>query len=637
MLKNIRLPQSVSILGKCYLWGLLVFTLFRVILFANELVRLEDSTTYSDILRSFIMGFRFDTVILCYILILPFVLLTVGSFVIKIRKTLLLFSKYYVLVLFTITFFISAADIPYFNHFFSRLSITALEWMDSPKFVLGMIVQEPKYWLVTLPFLIILWFFYKKINKIFQTVETKISVLPMFLFTVVGLLLLVIGIRGRLAHKSPIRVGTAYFSQSPLLNQLGLNPSFTFLKSYLVSKKEENQPVQFMQDADAFKLTKEYLFIDPKSELSIAREVAADSTGAKAQNVVVILMESMSAAKMGRHGNTHNLTPFLDSLTQQGAYYENAYSSGIHTFNGIFSTLFSMPAIYRKHPMKGGSIKEYDGIYENLKAHDYSTVYYCTHDGQFDNVEGFLTANFCDEVVAQDDYPAEEVKSTLGVPDDYLFRYAIPHMTNLGKQDKSFAATLMTASDHGPYYIPDYFTPHSEDVKDQIVEYADWSLKQFFKQASKEDWYANTLFVLVADHGSAMNATYDMPLAFNHTPLLFYTPSGKVASCTSSNMAGQMDIFPTIMDYLNLSYTNNTLGINLNEHSRPYIYFNGDDKYGVIDDKWYLVSKKAGGDALYKYRSKDRTNYASEEPNQVKEMKRYAEAQLQTYQYISSH
>ena len=37
---------------------------------------------------------------------------------------------------------------------------------------------------------------------------------------------------------------------------------------------------------------------------------------------------------------------------------------------------------------------------------------------------------------------------------------------------KPFFAAFMTASDHGPYYIPEYFTPRNTETKDQIVEYA---------------------------------------------------------------------------------------------------------------------------------------------------------------------
>jgi glucan phosphoethanolaminetransferase (alkaline phosphatase superfamily) len=92
-----------------------------------------------------------------------------------------------------------------------------------------------------------------------------------------------------------------------------------------------------------------------------------DSPAKVKHNVVIIIMESMSAAKMTRHGNTNQLTPFLDSISEQGYYFENAYTAGIHTFNGIFSTLFSFPALFRQHPLKGSSLTKYHGIFHDLK------------------------------------------------------------------------------------------------------------------------------------------------------------------------------------------------------------------------------------------------------------------------------
>jgi phosphoglycerol transferase MdoB-like AlkP superfamily enzyme len=161
-------------------------------------------------------------------------------------------------------------------------------------------------------------------------------------------------------------------------------------------------------------------------------------------------MESMSAAKMNRHGNPYGITPFLDSISTKGYYFENTYSAGIHTFNGIFSTLFSYPALFRQHPMKESAMYKYHGIASTLKKHNYSTIYFTTHDGQFDNGEGFLNGNDYDRVVELNDYPAEKAQTTLGVPDDYMFEYSIPVLDQLHSKGNPFMAAFMTASDHGP-------------------------------------------------------------------------------------------------------------------------------------------------------------------------------------------
>ncbi|MDP4268003.1 MAG: sulfatase-like hydrolase/transferase [Bacteroidota bacterium] len=591
-----------------------------------------------DIFHSFLMGLRFDIVISSYILVLPYIVLTILELIKCNSNVLRAIIFYYIFILFSLSYLVCAIDIPYFSQFFSRFSITAFEWIDSPVFVSKMIIQEPRYWLYLIPLVISIIVFYKLlkniINKYFnfkRSQNTYAEIIFSFFFIVI----IFFGIRGRIEIKSPIRVGTAYFSNNAFLNQLGLNPNFTLIRSYLDSREEGNKRISLMDDHSAILNVQKYLNIkNLNNNFPLLREMHYNNANAVKPNVILIIMESMSAGKMKRHGNNNNLTPFLDSISNEGYYFENAYTSGIHTFNGIFSSLFSYPAIFRQHPMKGSEILKYHGIASVLREKQYSTVYFTTHDGQFDNVEGFLKANDFERVVSKQDYPSAEVKTTLGVPDDYMFRFSIPVLNGLSSKNKPFFAAFMTASDHGPYYIPGYFKPKSSEIKNQIVEYADYSLKKFISLSSKQKWFENTIFVFVADHGAAIDELYDMSLDYNHTPLIFYAPKIIKDKKVFSKIAGQIDIFPSIMGLLQLSYKNNTLGIDLFSEDRPYILFNADDKYGVIDDKWFLIVGKDKSVKLYKYRSKDVYNYASQQSEVVRKMKTYAESNLQAFQYV---
>lgn len=629
------IPAVILKIIKVYLLALLFFSVFRLILFFTEQNRIDSSVVLTDILYAFFMGMRFDIVISSYILILPFIVLSIFFFF---KSTFAVINKvlfFFIYTLFFVAFMICAIDIPYFNQFFSRFSISAFEWIDSPAFVFKMIIEEPRYWLIIIPFIVVISIFYRFLKKIYfnDNYISNSATWSKIVLSLLFLLIMFLGIRGRIDEKSPIRVGTAYFSNNGFLNQLGLNPNFTLLNSYIESLKPENRFVKLIDDEIAITNVQKYLNINnPDANYPVLRKIIAKDS--LSTNVVLIIMESMSAAKMKRHGNNDNLTPFLDSISNHGYYFENAYSAGIHTFNGVFSSLFSYPALFRQHPMKSSSIKTYRGLFNTLRKKNYSTIYFTTHDGQFDNIEGFLKANDCEHVITKADYPPEEIKTTLGVPDDYMFRFSIPYLNDLSKKNKPFVAAFMTASDHGPYYIPGYFKPKTSDVKKQIVEYADYSLSKFIELASKEKWFNNTIFVFVADHGAAISSVYDMSLDYNHTPLLFYAPHIITESKSFTNMAGQIDIYPTIMGLLNLSYENNTLGIDLLKETRPYIYFNADDKYGVINNDWFLVVRNDGSKSLFKYRFGDTQNYAEQNNDLVKLMNEYAQSNLQTFQYL---
>ena len=637
-------PPHIRLILKVYLVGIFIFFLFRFILFLTELKQLETLPANSTdlLLQSFLFGLRFDTTISGYLLALPFLILSIMS-VIKIKSNLLTKSiAVLIIFLYATSFLICAIDIPYFNHFFSRFSTAAFAWQDSPGFVINMIIQEPRYWLAIIPFLIFSVSFTWLVTKFFKqfTNEQKGNrqhkgVYVIF-SSVIMILIIFIGIRGRVSEKSPIRVGTAYFSNYAFPNLLGLNPVFTFMRSAMDDLKAESDQLSLMDENRAIKNVQSYLNIKQMNyESPIARKENTDGMR-KHLNIVLIIMENMSAEKMGRYGNINNLTPFLDSLAEEGLCFDNIYTSGIHTFNGVYSTLFSYPALFKMHPMKSVLMQSYDGIASTLKDFGYHNIYFTTHDDQFDNIGGFLRANKFDEIIAQDDYPSEKVLSTLGVPDHYLFEFSLPKLNQLYKTGNPFLAVYMTASDHGPYIIPDdiSFKPNSTGTKQQIVEYADWSISNFFKLASKETWFDSTLFVLVADHGTPLASPYDMPLAYHHTPLIFYSPGILDSSWCSKKMGGQIDIFPTIMEILQLPYINNTLGINLLNEKRPFIYFTADDKLGVLNNEYFLIIRNTGGESLFKYREDSVKNIFETNTELIDSMKTYAYSMLQTAYWV---
>ena len=213
-----------------------------------------------------------------------------------------------------------------------------------------------------------------------------------------------------------------------------------------------------------------------------------------------------------------------------------------------------------------------------------------------------------------------------------MFEFVVEKLNN---KTNPFFATIMTASDHGPYIIPEYFKPKNNDIKKQIVEYADWSLKKFIKLAEKTPWFDNTIFVFIADHGAAINVKYTMPLNYHHSPLIFFAP--KILNNKIINdIGGQIDVYPTIMGLLNIEYINNTFGIDLLKEKRKYIYFCADDKFGVLDSTFYFIETD-NNKFLYKYRQKDLTNYIDSFPDKAKEMEIFAKSNIQAAFYISNN
>ncbi|MBN1251312.1 MAG: hypothetical protein JXR51_11960 [Bacteroidales bacterium] len=278
---------NVKISIYLYLLVISIFTVFRAILFLTnlELVNAIGEDKLNLVLMSFLMGLRFDIVISGYLLFIPFLTFSI-LFVAKKKSNIIMqIMFYFIFVMFTIAFVICAIDIPYFNQFFSRFDVSAFQWIESPSFVFKMIIQEPRYWFILIPFSILIVLFFIGLKRIFNKFKfdknryfTSGIILKIF-FSLLFAAIMFAGIRGRLQKKSPIRVGTAYFSNNPFINKAGLNPVFTFLRSYLDTFRTENSEIKLMNDEIAINNVHNYLNISKINENNpIARNISiADS------------------------------------------------------------------------------------------------------------------------------------------------------------------------------------------------------------------------------------------------------------------------------------------------------------------------------------------------------------------------
>jgi len=189
----------------------------------------------------------------------------------------------------------------------------------------------------------------------------------------------------------------------------------------------------------------------------------------------------------------------------------------------------------------------------------------------------------------------------------------------------------MTASYHNPYVLPDDigWKPQSESMDDKMVEYADWSIGEFVRAAKEKPWFANTLFVFVADHGVSGSSPYDMSLNYHHMPMIFYCPS-LIQPQTCSQLALQIDVGPTVLGMLFPDDDNNTFGLDLQRQTRRYAFFSADDKIGVLDSvRFYRYRVADANEALYFYRTEDVENHIDAERAKADAMREYGFGMIQ--------
>jgi phosphoglycerol transferase MdoB-like AlkP superfamily enzyme len=614
MLKQLseKIPAHIKLIFKLYALNLVLFFLVRFLFYFVNKAADVDTVGFAEKLLAIKTGFEFDTAVFCWIAYLPALLWSLAHFF---KQPKLYSIGFYIfLALQVLYYFVCIADIPYFAQFGAHLSRNAFLWNESPDFAVGVIFGNFFYWGYFLVFFPIAFLSVKLSKRMFLSFKQaeKEQQKPTWYFSLLVFALLIsiitIGARGRPSDRSGLHEGIAIVSQNNFVNQLAINPNFTFWRSVFLGGRKAYSVPSDIDESIAF--TRQYLGATTGFEKNIDRVISDTSSQKSNYNFVIVVMESMCRFKMGYY-NGKQLTPYLDKLNKESVFFENFFSSGIHTFNGLFSTSSGYPSIYADKSMKSYVKKPFDGLGPLLSEQGYETYFYVTHDAHFDNMEGFYKLNKFEHCISQSDFDQSQIESSLGVPDHVLFDKLI-EVTNKRKSSKPFVSVMMTASDHGPWRIPDNipFKPNGENQQDNCTLYADWSIGRFIDQAKKQPWYDKTVFIFLGDHGLSMGHTYEMGLAYNHVPCIIHNPKLFKAD-TIYAPCYQPDIPATVMGIIGANYTNKTFGINILKEKHPFVVFSADDKIGCVDDKGYYYYKTLanGKDYLRKYKNLDPVNY----------------------------
>ncbi|MFC2474242.1 MAG: LTA synthase family protein [Prevotella sp.] len=586
-----RLYQSLLWLISIHIAGLLVFSLFRF----TEFVCLHSQIVHPEasVFGAFIRGVWFDNVIGCYILLVPLVVAGGAAVVGRSHRLVYRFTAWWFSILYALAFMASAANIPYFAYFFKNINSSIFLWFGYTATTAGMLFEEKSYWLYILLYFLLAGGFVWTVFRLTHIFRKRIEKQPADslnvrciagrgIVWVLAVLLCLFGIRGRRGY-NPIKVSEAYYCDDSFLNQLGINPSFNLLTSVLDDLRKENRELHLMPYAEAISYARASLGIQGKADSNyVLRRRVVSAISPRRHNVVVILMESMSASLLKTFGQPDELTPTLDSLYRCSLAFTNCYSAGIHTNHGLTASLYSFPALMFRNLMKGTVTPHREGIPTVLRREGYHNMFFMTHEAQYDNMKAFFSTNGYDDIYSQENYPRDSVVNSFGVGDHFEMNFALGKINAAARRHNPFLATILTISNHPPYKVPTWFHARSKEAEKQIVEYADWSIGQFLKAARREPWYRNTVFVIYADHGKMVGkADGELPVSYNHIPLLIFGPDVKPQ--LYDGLAQQVDIVPTVLGLLGLSYDYDGFGIDLLKTRRQMVFYSADNQVVARD------------------------------------------------------
>jgi phosphoglycerol transferase MdoB-like AlkP superfamily enzyme len=354
------------------------------------------------------------------------------------------------------------------------------------------------------------------------------------------------------------------FSSDAQANEIAGNGYFDFWHAFWSNEIDYDRfyktlPVQRALATLANELAKPRL----KAEVSqrpFEREIVNPGPK-KPLNVVLVSVESYSAEFMAAFGNRRGLTPYTDQLASEGLLFTQLYATGTRTVRGLEALTLSVP------PTPGHSIvKRPDNanlftIGEVFKGSGYEALYLYGGYGYFDNMTDFFAGNGY-TVIDRTALKPEEIhfENIWGVADEDLFTLTLRELDKRHAAGVKFFAHVMTTSNHRPFTYPEgRIDIPSKSGRDGGVKYTDWAIGNFIDRARSKPWFADTLFVIVADHTHKGRGRQELPPENYHIPMVIYAP-GHVKPGRVDTLASQIDVAPTVLGLLNFSYRSKFFG-----------------------------------------------------------------------------
>ncbi|MCX7273181.1 MAG: sulfatase-like hydrolase/transferase [Burkholderiales bacterium] len=353
------------------------------------------------------------------------------------------------------------------------------------------------------------------------------------------------------------------FSENGQLNELAGNGYFDFWHAFRYNEIDYERYYKTLpRERAVARLTAEMAGGAPGAVAARPYDRPIDNGNQPSRrNVVLVSIESLSASFMGSFGNTEQLTPNLDRLAGEGLLFTRLYATGTRTVRGLEALSLSVP------PTPGHSIvKRPDnaGLFtlgEVFRQQGHEPIYLYGGYGYFDNMSAFFGGNGY-TVIDRTALRPEQIhfENIWGVADEDLFSLTLRELDARHAKGKRFYAHVMTTSNHRPFTYPEgRIDIPSKTSREGGVKYTDHAIGEFVKQARQRPWFDQTLFVFVADHTHKGRGRQELPLDAYHIPMIVYAP-GHVAPGRVDTIASQIDVAPTLLGMLGISYRSRFFG-----------------------------------------------------------------------------
>lgn len=509
---------------------------------------------------------------LLYLLILPNKF--VGS---KFDKSITYFAYFIGLTIFTFSFL---AEFTFWDEFKCRFNFIAVDYLIYTFEVVQNIHQSyPLYILLPSVILVVCLFIYLTAKqKIFINTfsSTLLIRTKLIVFSTVSIISVLFALF--ITNKD------AEWSLNRYENELCKSGIYSFFAAFRNNELSYTEFYVTRDLDDSFKLLKELTLAENESYVSdslysLKRNVKNEGEELK-PNVIFICIESFSADFMKRFGNEYNITPYLDSLSQNSLFFNNIFATGTRTVTGMEAITLCIPPSPGRSIVKRANNTGLFTIGSVFKEKNYKNVFFYGGDGYFDNMNQYFGGNGFEIVdrgrgfLLGDDFNSKrtninddevQFENAWGVCDEDIYSKVLKEADKDFKNNQPFFNFVMTTSNHKPYSYPENkIDIPSKTSREGAVKYTDYAIYDFIEKAKKKPWFSNTVFVIMSDHCASSAGKQELDVAKYHIAAFIYNLPN-VENKEINTLCSQIDFFPTLFGYLNWSYTSQLFGKDVNK------------------------------------------------------------------------
>lgn len=586
-LKSRRLQYLTSLLA---VWMLMLVVLRAIFYFGFSEVGDLVHPSFGTLAQALYVGVKFD-LRLSLIVLLPIALacllpwnITNSAFARRLTHLYLALAVFLCLMFYIL-------DFGHYAYLGIRMNSTILRFFDDIVISATMAWQSyPVIWINIAWILGTLVFFLsmKRFSVLLTKSEVGMSKKQKAAGVVIVFTFFFFGIFGRLGSTMPLRWNDAFFSGNPTIAALGINPVLNFSDSFkyrFASKYDEGAVKEY------YSTIAEYLGVEKADSetLNYTRENTANNQEAtirlaKQPNIIMVMLESLGASRLGIYGHPLKPSPNIDKIANEGWFFPNFYVPVSGTARTVFASLTGLPDVSTvRTASRNQMITEQHSVVNAFVG--YPKYYFIGGAAGWANMSAVLRTNIKDlNLYEQGSYESPDV-DVWGISDLDLFKEANAVLKTLPK-DKPFYAYIQTAGNHRPFTIPKnndgFETIHvpEEELRKfgyksneqfNAVRLLDFNIGKFMAMAKEAGYFDNTIFAFYGDHNNRITTTPHMKPFYEaldldglHVPFMFYAPS-LIGQKKIEAAASLVDVLPTLADFAGVPFQNTTMGRSLNQ------------------------------------------------------------------------